>query len=93
MNISTAFLKTTSQQICAPLMHIFNLSIASVEIPLQLKTAKLAAIFKFGDPTDMNNYRLISLLSSFGKILEKIVAHKLIYYLAAGRPGKSERSC
>jgi hypothetical protein len=85
MNISTAFLKLISQQICAPLTHIFNLSITSGEIPVQLKTAKIVPIFKSGSPTDMNNYRPISLLSSFGKILEKIVANKLTSFLETNK--------
>jgi hypothetical protein len=42
-------------------------------------------IFKSGDPTDVNNYRLISLLSSCGKILEKIVANKLVLFLETNK--------
>jgi hypothetical protein len=47
----------------------------------QMKTAKIVPIFKSGDPTEINNYRPISLLSSFGKMLEKIVANKLTFFL------------
>ena len=81
MNISTAFLKIISQHVCAPLTHIFNLSITTGEIPVQLKTAKIVPIFKSGNPTDMKNYRPFSLLSSSEKFLEKIVANKLTSFL------------
>jgi hypothetical protein len=64
-----------------PLKHIVNLSLATGEIPDQIKTAKVVPIFKSRDSTDINNYRPISLLSSFGKILEKIVANKLVSFL------------
>ncbi|MFN9982436.1 MAG: reverse transcriptase domain-containing protein, partial [bacterium] len=37
--------------------------------------------FKTGDHTDCDNYRPISLLSSISKVLEKIVAEKLIEHL------------
>jgi hypothetical protein len=38
-------------------------------------------IFKAGDHTECDNYRPISLLSSISKVLEKIVAEKLIEHL------------
>ena len=38
-------------------------------------------IFKAGDPLECDNYRPISLLSSISKVLEKIVAEKLVYHL------------
>jgi hypothetical protein len=36
-----------------------------------MKIAKVVPVFKNGDPLSMDNYRPISLLSSFSKILEK----------------------
>jgi hypothetical protein len=84
-NLSMVMLKKVSNLICMPLKHIVNLSLATGEIPLQMKTAKVVPIFKSGDPTDINNYRPISLLSSFGKILEKIVANKLVSFLESNK--------
>ncbi len=68
-----------------PLKHIVNLSLSTGEVPLLMKTAKVVPIFKSGDPTDVNNFRPISLLSSFGKILEKIVANKLVLFLETNK--------
>jgi hypothetical protein len=70
-NLSMVILKSVSHKICMPLKHIVQLSLSSGEIPIQMKTVKVVPIFKSGDPTEINNYRHISLLSSFGKILEK----------------------
>jgi len=80
-NIPMFLLKKLGHQICMPLKHIINLSLESGEIPLSMKAAKVIPLLKSGDPTDVNNYRPISLLSSFGKILEKIVANKLVFFL------------
>jgi hypothetical protein len=80
-NLSMIILKAVSHQICMPLKHIVNLSLSSGEIPIQMKTAKIVPIFKSGEPTEINNYRPISLLSTFGKILEKIVSNKLTNFL------------
>ncbi len=74
-NLSMVILKSVANEICMPLKHIVNLSLCTGEIPIQMKTAKIVPIFKSGDPTEINNYRPISLLSSFGKILEKIVSN------------------
>ncbi len=38
-------------------------------------------IFKAGDHAECDNYRLISLLSSISKVMEKIFAEKLIEHL------------
>jgi len=46
-----------------------------------MKTAKIVPIFKSGNTADINNYRPISLISMFGKVIEKIIANKLISFL------------
>ena len=68
-----------------PLLHTFRLSLEEGIFPDNLKTAKVTSIFKAGDENDFGNYRLISVLSCFSKILEKIMyktfqsEHNLLY--------------
>ena len=50
-------------------------------VPQQLKTAKVIPVFKSGRKDLMDNYRPISLLSCFSKILEKIVCARLTNFL------------
>jgi hypothetical protein len=74
-------IKSISNEISIPLAHIFNLSLSQGVFPEKLKNCRVIPIFKAGDQLDVDNYRPISLLSSISKILEKIVADKLIYHL------------
>ena len=65
LGVSTNFLKQTISQLIGPLFHIFNLSFSCGVVPAQFKIAKVIPIFKAGDSSSMDNYRPISLLSSF----------------------------
>jgi hypothetical protein len=76
--VSTKMIKSVGNEISLPLSHIFNLSLV---FPSQLKNCRVIPIFKAGDHTECDNYRPISLLSSISKVLEKIVAEKLIEHL------------
>ena len=67
--------------IAKPLSHIFNLSLTTRTFPEKLKICRVVPIFKSGDPELCDNYRPISLVKTFSKILEKIVAEKLVYHL------------
>ena len=70
------------KEIISPLIcHIVNLAFKTGEYPQQLKLAKVIPIYKKSDPTNPNNYRPISLLSSINKITEKIIYSRLIDYL------------
>jgi hypothetical protein len=81
--ITTNLLKQIQHSILVPLRHVFTQSLALGVVPHKLKIAKIIPIFKSGDASDINNYRPISLLSSFSKILEKIVQTRLTNYLNA----------
>ena len=50
-------------------------------IPKQFKIAKVIPIYKSGDKHVFTNYRPISLLSNFSKLLEKIVARQVFQFL------------
>ena len=80
-NISSKLLKRILPIIINPLCHIFNISLQTGFIPSILKTAKVVPVFKSGDKHHYTNYRPISLLSSFAKLLEKIVAKQVIGFL------------
>jgi hypothetical protein len=68
--------------IMEPLLHIYNLSFLSGAVPNKLKVAKVIPIYKKGDPTHPGNYRPISLLNIFDKILEKLMYSRLYKHLA-----------
>ena len=56
-----------------PLKYLFNLSLEKGIFPDNLKIAKVTPIFKSGDSTDLGNYRPISVLPCFSKMLESIM--------------------
>ena len=54
-----------------PLMFIFNLSLQKGSFPDELKVAKVTPVFKADDVNELGNYRPISVLPCFSKILER----------------------
>ncbi len=79
--ISFELVKKIALQIVDVLSYIINLSLSSGSFPSSLKTAVIIPLFKKGDSTLLNNYRPISLLSVFAKILEKVVKRRLLDFL------------
>jgi len=66
-----------------PLEYIFNISLNSEKVPTKMKTATIIPVFKKGKTDSMSNYRPISLLSIFDKLLEKIVHTRLYSFLSS----------
>jgi hypothetical protein len=81
--VSLFFIKKVINSLANPLAHVFTCSLKNGYVPNQLKIAKVIPIYKSGDRQSMDNYRPISLLSNFSKILEKIVAIRLTNFLEA----------
>jgi hypothetical protein len=79
--VSSKMIKFIGEEISIPLAHIFNISLREGVFPEKLKLCRVIPIFKTGNPLECDNYRPISLLSSISKVLEKIVAEKLIAHL------------
>jgi hypothetical protein len=79
--VSSKMIKCIVNEIAVPLSHIFNLSLSSGVFPTKLKVSRVIPIYKSGNVLECDNYRPISLLSSISKVLEKIVAKKLLLHL------------
>ena len=77
-SIPINFLKIVADLVAIPLCRIINLSFSQGIFPELLKVSKVIALFKSGSTEEVNNYRPISLLPIFDKIMEKIM-HKQLY--------------
>ena len=79
--ISNNLLKLIIPYIINPLVHIFNISLLTGVFPSDMKIAKVIPIYKKDDSTLLSNYRPVSILSSFSKILERLVYNRLSSFL------------
>ena len=79
--ITAKALKQAVDVIVSPVSHICQLSMLQGHFPQELKLAKIIPLYKGNDPSHFNNYRPISLLSVFSKILERVMYDRLYNYL------------
>ena len=79
--LSNKIIKHIIPAIVIPLTHIFNQSFSTGIFPDIYKIAKVVPIFKSGDKHNPSNYRPISLLPAFSKIIEKLMHKRLISFL------------
>ena len=64
------------------LLNIFNLSFRTADIPPSWRSSLIVPVPKPGkDPTTVSAYRPISLLSCVGKLMERLVVARLMWYL------------
>ena len=80
--ISVDNIKSCFGSLSKSLSQIFRLSLEERIFPDDLKTAKVTPIFKARDENDFGNYRPISVLSCFSKMLEKIMYKRLFNHLS-----------
>ena len=83
--ISTKIVKAVAQYISVPLSEVFNVSLSTGVFPDTLKIARITPIYKSDDKSCISNYRPISILSVFSKILESIMYTRLITYLTSNK--------
>jgi hypothetical protein len=74
-------LKILRSLLSGPLAYLFNCSFSTGVVPDQFKLATVIPIYKKGSKSVVSNYRPISLLSVFNKILEKLMYKRLVIFL------------
>ena len=80
-SIPLDLLQIVADLIVFPLCHIINMSFLKGIFPEKLKIMKVIPQHKGRSMQDLNNFRPISLLSIFDKIIEKILHKKLYQFL------------
>ena len=80
--MTKSVVKKCFSELCEPLKHVFNLSIETGVFPGKLKIARVSPVYKVGDNRDLTNYRPISVLPCFSKILEIIMYNRLFSYVS-----------
>jgi len=79
--IPESLLKQCIQIIKGPLTHIYNVSLRSEVFPDEWKAAKVKPLYKKGDRYNIQNYRPISIILVFAKLLEKFMFNRVIPFL------------
>ena len=84
-DISIHLLKKCSNTISPYLSNFFTLFMETGIFPRCLKYGHITPVFKKGNPQIIENYRPISTLPCFGKILEKVIYDRFYSYLSANK--------
>jgi hypothetical protein len=80
-SISIKMIKPLADLLCPILVHIFNYSLQSFSYPDIWKRGLIRPIPKISTPETASDYRPISVLPVFGKLLEKIVYDQILSYI------------
>ena len=81
-NISSNVVNETSDIFFTPLEYIFNLSLQQEIFPGNLKIAEVSPIYRKDEEFLLTNYRPISFLPCFSKLLERIMYNRIFKYLS-----------
>ena len=80
-SVDVKYLRSAAVIIAPVLALLCNACLTLGVFPSCLKISKVIHVFKAGDKTNVTNYRPISLLSCFSKILEKLAYTRTIDFL------------
>ena len=79
--ITSILSKTSASIISLPLSFIYNYSLYTDIFPDHFKIAVVKPMYKKGDKYNISNYRPVSLLPIFSKVLEKAMHNRLNHHL------------
>ena len=80
-DIPIKLIKLVRHTLSKPFSIIANSSFTEGIFPDKLKFAKVTPIYKSKSKQEVGNYRPISILPIFSKILEKLMNHRLVQFL------------
>ena len=84
-HIPILIIKKQANELSITLTYIFNLSLKNGIVPDQLKIARVVPIHKKERKDTLNNYRQISVLPGFSKILERLIFNRCIRKKISGQ--------
>ena len=79
--ISAKVVKSTYNNFKTPLLHVLNLSLLNGVFPSELKVARVIPLYKAGDSLLFSNYRPVSVLPLFSKVLERLMYNRLLSFV------------
>jgi len=79
--ISHWIIKLSAPFIISSLSYICNAVLSTGDFPSRLKYAVVKPIFKKGNKQEISNYRPISLLTSFSKIMDKLIYARILAHI------------
>ena len=79
--ISNKILKHLKNELVTPLTIVFNKSVEEGVFPTRLKLAEIILLYKGKECFLLNNYRLISLLLTLSKCLEKAMHYRISQFI------------
>jgi hypothetical protein len=83
--LSVKVIRNVTNVISEPLSCIFGLAFVGGGVPDNLKTALITPVFEANKNNEYKNYRPISVLTCFSKLLEKLMYKRLIKFIEKTR--------
>ncbi|KFV90925.1 hypothetical protein N326_01924, partial [Eurypyga helias] len=79
--IHTRVLRELAEMLTKPLSIICQQSWLTGEVPVDWRLANVTPIYKTGQEEDPGNYRLVSLISMPGKVVEQIILSAITWHV------------
>ena len=80
-NLPAALIKLAASEIAYPFSLLANRFISEAVFPNSEKCAKIVPLYKSGEKSQLDNYRPISILPAFSKVIERLIYRQLHKYL------------
>jgi hypothetical protein len=65
--------QNSSHLLCKPFVKIYNESISTGIVPEIFKISRFTPVYKSGVTTELGNYTPIAIISSFSRVLERLI--------------------